>query len=219
MAINRTALLQARAKAGLSQKALADKAKVSQQLIGALEKGKVNYTKYVFAIASALDISPEELDDDIHAIQPGGGNSTEPSLPTSASNRPDVFPVYGARVEKGGVVRMSDAPVSFEPYAGAGTFGVLVPDRTMSPRFEPGEILEISYGHPLAPGYDVVVFDSLTRARGGKGDAFLRKLVVGKLRDWDDSLWSVEQLTPPRTLTLPRDHWEHCARIVGHRLR
>lgn len=60
-----TLFKEAREKRGLSQSKLARLARVSQQLIGAIESGRIKQTKSIYRIADALQVPASQLDPEI----------------------------------------------------------------------------------------------------------------------------------------------------------
>jgi transcriptional regulator with XRE-family HTH domain len=70
MAVNGEKIRELREAKGLSQPELAKRARVSQQLIDQIERGKIKRTKFLLEIAKALDVYPYELDPSFLALIP-----------------------------------------------------------------------------------------------------------------------------------------------------
>lgn len=60
--IDRKKFVALRIKAGLSQAQLANKAGVSQQLVGEIERGQTNTSKAIYKFAAAMGVEAHELD-------------------------------------------------------------------------------------------------------------------------------------------------------------
>jgi transcriptional regulator with XRE-family HTH domain len=69
MMIDVPLLIRLREEAGFSQKDLAEKVGVSQQLIGEIEAGRVRTTKAIYRIANALGTIAHVLDPEIPRLE------------------------------------------------------------------------------------------------------------------------------------------------------
>lgn len=199
-----------RSALGLSQPQLAQKiGGITYQAIQAIERG--GNTKHMFAIAKALGVTPEWLQD-------GTGHPPGPSsLPPSAGQQgtADKLKVLGmaecgpdgVALWNGEVVDMVNRPPNLAGVSNA--FAVYVQGVSMENRYHPGEIVYIHPGKPITPGTYVLV-QLHPKDDGGPPRAFLKRLVRRS-----GAKVVLEQFNPPKTFNLALDEIISMYRVVG----
>lgn len=88
-----------------------------------------------------------------------------------------------------------------------GAYGCRVVEATMSPAYEPGDVLLIHPGRPVRAGDDVLISRLLDD--GG------RQAIVRRLIRVTAKTWRVRRFNPPDALTLDRTEWPTAELIVG----
>lgn len=190
----------------MSQAALARAVGVSQQVIGQIETGAVQRTRFLLELATALGVAPGELDPTyaqvpIDAVIPG-------ERLVGAKN----FPIY-ASVEggEGSLLLSYDAvdyvkrPAPLENVRGG--YGLIVTGESMVPAFRPGDIALV---HPHKPvrREDVAVF---YRAFLFDVHATIKEYV-----SHSEQGWRVKRYRPEETeFILPSSEWQQCHLVVG----
>jgi transcriptional regulator with XRE-family HTH domain len=201
-----------RAALKLSQVELAKKSGVSQQLINALEHGKISSTRFMPEIAAALGCSVAELD---------------PRLSLAATAQPAAFynrhvlgnelPVLAAtEAEPGSMsIAISAEPVDFidrpsllqnvrESYA------LYVVDELMVPELEPGDIVLVNPHQPPVANTTCI----LVREVDGNKVAKIRRLTGFTASEWRVTRWNRTEEQAAED-SLNRAIWQKCHRIVG----
>jgi phage repressor protein C with HTH and peptisase S24 domain len=187
------AFIAARKAKGSSQAELAAAARVSQQLIAAIETGVTRSTKFLLRLAAALDVPPGQLD-------PEWAN---------------VARVEGtAEGGSGFIIVTSDAvdwlprppPIAHVRRA----YGLYITGESMVPEFEPGDIALVNPHLPVVPDTTCIFYG----AQEGEVLATIKRL----RRKTGDS-WYLRQWNPPEGMkadfTLSRQEWPVCHRVVG----
>jgi len=130
---------------------------------------------------------------------------------TSAASPGRTVPVYGAAAAGQGE-DISDVSSALEyqpappPVRGAG-YGVIVAGDSMSPRLQTADVVFASPGNPLRPG-DLVVVQYKTK----RGETLA---IVKQFRAYTADKLSLEQLNPPKNITLPRADVLRIDRVVA----
>lgn len=185
--------------------------KLSQQNVANLERGHVKKSGALPLIARALEV-------DLGWLQHGDGKAPiAPRRPPGADGLGAGataldLPIYRtARAARDGGAMVIDygAPARMErlpQLRGVGdAFAVYMPDPTMSPALELGEIAFVNPLLPARPG-DTCLFMT------GREDG--ARCIVRKLVKVTDSKWQAIQYNPRRPTTLPRDMWPLALVIV-----
>lgn len=202
----------AREARGMTQAELATRVGTKQQTVDKIEKGKINYSRFLRRIALELRL-------DIEKIVPEYANQPQvPGLVPDNRTGSD-FPVHAA-VEGGpGELIVSSEPVSWvvrpSPLIGVSkSYGVIVVGESMVPEFRPGDTALVNPHLPPERGSTFVFFSETY------GD---RRATIKHLVRWSEGLWYLRQWSPPRgqkeEFTLPRSEWPICHRVVGRYVR
>jgi|SRR5579871_2773039 len=213
-------LLRLRKAAKLSQRELADKAGVSQQLISQIETdGAIGRTKFLPELASALGVEIAELDpafaQAISLVEETQKRWTKVGstipVPVKIEQR-GRLPVFTSAQGGEGETIVTFEPIDYvsmpEPLEHVrDPYGVYVVGDSMSPAFEPGDLALVNPHVPARGGDDVIVYRA---AEGGEQAAAIKRLV----RAAHDH-WSLRQFNPERKFSLPRTEWPRCDVIVG----
>jgi transcriptional regulator with XRE-family HTH domain len=196
-----------------SQKELAQRAGVSQQLINALEAERVRSSKYTRDIAAALGCKLSDLDPSY------GGLSEDPSPTLDTFSRLGDLAIHGARETKNGAIIVTAEPIDYisrpEPLANVrGGYGVIIANNTMAPEFEIGDIALVNPHLPAVPGTACIFY---TDSKGHE------LAMVHRLQGITSEHWTVKTWQPGMTskseAELPRKIWQKCHRIVGRYYR
>jgi len=219
MAIDPENLKRLRNKSGLTQGQLAKAAGISQQLVGAIEKGNVKTTRHVYAVARALEVDPSALDPAI----PGDEVRLAPTLDWGDELKPraenERLPILGVLPAKktDGFDALVRVPIESRSRIARGSFGVYIADESMMPRYEVGEVIEGKVGVPISRNTDIILFDggfhTMSDASG-----FSAKMVVCRLVDWSDDEWVIQKYNPERVIHLSREQWPVAVAIVAHHM-
>lgn len=206
--IDRDSFIAARKAAKLSQIALAEKAGVSQQLIGSIETGRTKTSKYLPRLATALRVTLASLDPDYRADGMHAA-ATEPQPPISGARD---LPVYASAEGGGGVLVMSSDPVDFvkrpAPLAQVKDgYALIVVGDSMYPEFKPGDEALV---HPHLPP----VRDEACVFQSDDGNGTMHVTIKVFVRA-TSTHWHVKQHNPPREFTLSRKEWQRAHRVVG----
>lgn len=222
-------LKRIRKASGLSQGRLAEKAKVSQQLVSRLEAGTDLTTKKLPQLASALGVTVTDLDPayDIDRVEvvatvpiplaPAKADAFVPIITPGADLvGPRDFPIYAAAEGGQGhmIVTFEEIervkrPAILEGVKNA--YGLLVSGDSMKPAYRHGDMALVHPGLPPQRGEDVVLFDHpLTELEDGQAEAIIKHLV-----GWTNTEWQLEQYNPPREWSELKANWPTCHRVVG----
>lgn len=193
-----------RAELGMSQAELARRVGISQPMIVEIEKGRVQTTKFVIEIARALDLQPHEID-------PRYGEHAAPLQIISLEALGDL-PIRRV-VERSGKLSLLPTPIDSlsRPSMLASVrdaYAVLMPDDTMTPEFEPGDVLLIHPHLPPVSGHSYVFNEA------SEGAILIRRLTGQSHDRWNARVWN-----PPGAdsgeATLARHDWPDLHRIIG----
>jgi transcriptional regulator with XRE-family HTH domain len=215
--IDKSALVQAREKKGLSQPALAKLAGCSQQLIGALEAGTTKSTKFLPKIARALDVDPGLLDSDWSDVAlPDAPQAPAGLPPVGDPYGPKDFRIYSAAEGGPGEILRSVEPIDWWPrpievQRVSGAYGMYIVGTSMAPEFEPGHVAVINPNLPHVANKPYIFYaeteDGTVRA------------TVKRLRRQTGDAWHVSAHNPgpgqKADFTLSRNLWKVAHRIVG----
>jgi transcriptional regulator with XRE-family HTH domain len=134
-----------------------------------------------------------------------------PETPTAAPLGARDLPIYYASYGQHGAVIMSAEAVEYldRPAklirVNKGHGIRIIPGFGMEPKYEPGDVIFVN---PLMPGMPNK--SVLLRKQEEGGEMLLRRLISET-----ESEWTVQQLNPPRTYSLPKAEWPICYRVVG----
>jgi transcriptional regulator with XRE-family HTH domain len=197
----------------LSQGELARLAGVSQQLINALEGGKINSTKYIQDIAMALECKPVDL---------GYGLPPQPDVSSSESpNASDELPVYALERKDTSASHYLQSldPVDFirrpDPlHRVVGAYALFIADKQMAPEFDTGDVALVNPHLPATPGFTYVF-----RASNTPGVATaVARLIEVSVKQWHIRIWNSPHMQDdPEALN--RDAFPDCHRIIGRFVR
>lgn len=202
-----------RARLNWSQKDLAAKAGVSQQLINAMENGSVRSTKFINEIALALGCAIGDLD-------PKYGANIE--LGSSISNqdgRHGELPVFGAAEAAVGSVIVTLEPVDFidrpAPLENVrGGYALIVANDFMFPEFETGDFALVNPNLPPLPNSTCLLYSEEKNGTLAR----LRRLTHMTPTQWHVKAWQSPE-GHESELILPRASWLKCHRIIGRYYR
>lgn len=195
----------------LSQKDLARRAGVSQQLIHALEAGTTRSSRFIGRISEALDcpvddLAPVQEKSAARAADAPGDAERSSSLPIFASA------AASAAGEAAEHLAIDLIPRPFPLRHVRKAYGVLVTDTAMAPEFEPGDYIFINPHMPPLPQTSCLFY----RPGQGEMDARTARLLDAGPETWEVCLWSAADGAPQQ---LPRATWSICHRIVGRYCR
>ena len=130
---------------------------------------------------------------------------------TSAASLGRTVPVYGAAAAGlGEDISDVSSPLEYQPapppVRGAG-YGVIVAGDSMSPRLTTADVVFASPGNPLRPGDLCVV-----QYKSKRGETLA---IVKQFRAYTADKLSLEQLNPPKNITLPRADVLRIDRVVA----
>jgi transcriptional regulator with XRE-family HTH domain len=200
-----------RSALSLTQSELAKSAGVSQQLIDALEKGKIRTTKFIPEIALALGCGVKELDSRY-------GMSAVSALKSAYESKHDrELPVLGATddIPFATYIVIPDEPVDYlecpAPLSKVrGAYAVIVPNQVMTPEFGPGDLALVNPHLPPMAGTTCIFY---CESESGK-IAKMRRITGFTANEWHVTQWNPPLNSPPE-LTLDRNQWRKCHPIVG----
>ena len=196
-----------------SQKELAQRAGVSQQLINALESERVRSTKFIREISIALGCTIADLDPHYGVVDANGNGMT------NAAGRHGDLPIFGASETAVGSVVVSDEAVDFidrpEPLLQVrGGYGIIVANNFMFPEFELGDLALVNPHLPPIPNTTCLLYAEEKEKTIGR---------IRRLLSISPAIWTVEAWHPPENMEsvveLPRDVWHKCHRVVGRYCR
>ncbi len=213
------AFIAARKAKGLSQAELAAAARVSQQLIAAIETGVTRSTKFLLRLAAALDVPPGQLDPEWANVARVEGTAEGGAIPGAVSpaiqrDQRDLPIHSSAEGGSGFIIVTSDAvdwlprppPVAHVRRA----YGLYITGESMVPEFEPGDIALVNPHLPVVPDTTCIFYG----AQEGEVLATIKRL----RRKTGDS-WYLRQWNPPEGMkadfTLSGRDWPICHRVVG----
>jgi transcriptional regulator with XRE-family HTH domain len=202
-----------RAQLNWSQKELAAKAGVSQQLINALENGSVRSSKFIHEIALALGCAIADLDPKYGTTIDHGSSIID------RDGRHGELPIFSAAEAAVGSVVVSMEPVDFidrpAPLENVrGGYGLIVASNFMFPEFETGDFALVNPHLPPLPETTCLFYSEEKNGTLAK----LRRLIQITPSDWYVKAWN-----PPEGIEvekiLPRATWLKCHRVVGRYYR
>lgn len=192
-----------------SQKELAQRAGVSQQLINALEAERVRSSKFIREIAKALGCKTSDLDLAYGEMAEEGGSIA------TAAERPGDLPIFGATEADANSIVISDQPIDFIDRPGPlqnvrGSYGIIVANNLMFPEYEIGDFALINPHLPPVPDTTCIFYSDLKDQTLGR----IRRLEGVAPDQWTVRTWQPIQSTDALSI-LRRDLWPKCHRIVG----
>jgi transcriptional regulator with XRE-family HTH domain len=209
-----------RTQLDLSQKELASRAGVSQQLIHALEAGTTRSTKFINEIASALGCSVSQLDQKYGTSEPPRyGMAEDYGDRVGSGPRLGDLPIFAAAETDRGDVVVPDTPIDFIPRPFPllnvrGGYGVIVAASFMYPEFEPGDYVLVNPHSPPVANSSCVFYQDSKQGSIVR----IRRLTKFTPDEWHVSAWNPRS-KDEETVILPRDTWHQCHRIVGRYFR
>jgi transcriptional regulator with XRE-family HTH domain len=202
-----------RAMLNWSQKQLAQRAGVSQQLINALEAERVRTSKFIREIATALGCAVSDLD------QSYGGMAEDGVAIIGAPGKPGDLPIYSAVEVDAQSVVISDESIDFigrpEPLLNVrGGYGIIVANNAMFPEYEIGDFALVNPHLPPVPGTTCIFYSDVSGRKYGR---------ISRLLDISPEHWTVKVWQPTQgfdeLIRLPRETWQKCHRIIGRYCR
>jgi transcriptional regulator with XRE-family HTH domain len=192
-----------------SQKQLAQRAGVSQQLINALEAERVRSSKFMRDIAAALGCAVSDLNGNY------GGMAEDGATMINASSNAADLPIFGASETSDGALVLSQQPIDYidrpEPLRNVpGSYGFIMGNDDMFPEYEPGDYALVNPHLPRLPD---------TTCLFHAADVQSPLVLVRRLRAISPEFWTLTAWQPRPGLAavseLRRDVWPKCHRIVG----
>ena len=203
---------------GLSQAELAA-ARVSQQLIAAIETGVTRCTKVLLRLAAVLDVPPGQLDPEWANVARAEGaaeGGAVPGVASPASQRDQRdLPIHSSAEGGAGFIIITSDAVDWlrrpPPVANVRrAYGLYITGESMVPEFEPGDIAIVNPHLPVVPDTTCIFY--------GPHEYEVRA-TIKRLRRKTGDTWYLKQWNPPdRTkadFTLSRKEWPICHRVVG----
>lgn len=214
-----------------TQPQLGQRLGISQQSVSTLEKDELIRTpSYILELIDVLEINPDELRGIRNlpsALESVVTSRVKQSLTKTESNVgdfvteppnprqfPEDVPVWGTAVGgddgefhfNGGTIEHVRRPPGVAGVVGL--FAVYIQGESMSPRFEPGELVYVHPGRPPKNGDDVLI--ELHAREGEVGGCFIKRL-----RARTPTKVIVQQFNPPdETIEFQLDHIKKLYRIV-----
>lgn len=201
-------LKELRERIGLSQAKLAALAETSQPQIRRLENGERELTKaWAERLAPHLGVTATEL---------LFGPRDEETPGTSRAGREFLgerhLPIFAATQGGPGEMVVNTGPIDFVPRPWylrevKDGYGVVVVGDSMSPKFEPGDIVIVNPRLPALRNRPAIF------VAGEDTGGFIAsvKLLIRET----PSEWQVVQFNPKREFALPKKTWTRALRIVG----
>lgn len=201
-------LVRLRTAKGWSQQELADKIKVRQNTIAAIETGETKRTKYLADLARALGASVDELD------PPAAPDAAPTPLAPPPMYGTRDFPVYASAEGGPGEVIRSTEPIDWVPRPAPAqspeAYCILISGDSMSPEYRPGDSAIVNPKLPIIGGEVYIFYREL------QGEA---RATIKELRRQGADSWLVTQHNPPAgqkaDFALPRREWQWAHRVVG----
>ena len=204
-----------RAALRLTQKELAAKSGMSQQVINDIESGRTLKPRGLIELAAALETTVEELDPDrfMPKAPAGPQQGVLKQLPIALGAKD--LPIFAAAEGGGGAMLITFEPIDYmrrpAPLENVRDgYGVYIVGDSMVPAFEPGDIALINPHLPPTPGRDAILLCHTDHQQ----EALIKRLVRATARDWH-----VQQWNPKREFSLPRSQWGQCHIVVGKYVR
>lgn len=195
-----------RERRGWSQRALADKAGVSQPTIKKIEAGDTDRSRFLARVANVLSIPMEELDPQLSA----------PAVPTAVIPQERLqigidFPIYVSAEGGPGQIIVSNEAVDWVPRPVPlqhvrESYGLIVTGTSMEPEYRPGDTALVN-PHLPAIGDEVFIFYA---EKTGEARATIKHL-----RKATSDTWHVRQFNPLKDFQLSRKEWQWAHRVVG----
>lgn len=199
----------AREKAGLSQKQVANRVGMTQQSYEAVEAGRTARSKFLPRIAQVLSLDLSDLDPGLEALGMPAELHRVPEVQFTAGD----FPVYTSAEGGPGEIIRSTEPIDWVPRPGPvqhirDAYGMLISGTSMFPEFRAGETALVN---PRAP---IVVDEVYIFYREVDGEA---RATIKHLEKVTEREWTVRQWNPPETppFKLNRREWPICHRVLG----
>ncbi len=209
-------LIAARTAKGWSQDTLAERAGVSQQTIGKLEKGTARTSKFLPKIAAVLEVPLAELDDSFGEIttasQDGPLHYRPPPVLVSEEHRIPLFASAEGTNDWGSLIITTEAidyvprPYTLENVKEA--YAILIEGESMVPAFEPGDMAWVNPMLSARRDHDVIIYGMWDQT--GETRAVIKRMV-----SYTDAEWTLKQYNPAEVFTLNRGSWRICHRVVG----
>ncbi len=195
----------------LSQSELAKKAGISQQLVTALENGKISSTKFIPEIARALSCGVRELDPRFDNLvstltRSNNGLGTLAELPVLACSAHHITQM-SVQIQQD-PVDLIDRPAPLRNVRGG--YALIISEQHMFPEFQSGDLLLVNPHLPPLAGFSCILYMD----DGNQRLAKIRHLTGFSASRWHVKAW---QHLPeaPDELTLDRNIWRECHRVVG----
>lgn len=212
-------LKEAREQAGLSQAALADRLRTTQQAIQQAETGKSKRPRYLLEAAKALGVSVEWLmyGDLVRSTEgfQDYRNTNVKEAPRSSQEGMRMLNVHESKLggPNGGAIILPDVcdtvPCLPQLTAVQKAYAVYMYDHSMAPRFRASDVLYVQPGVPVKAGDDVVIKLDI-----GSGDLY--ELLVVSLRDVTaQNVLFVSYSDSQKRISLSRNFVTSVDKIVG----
>lgn len=219
-------IIDGRKAKGLSQAGLARLIGVSQATIAKIESKKARGSEHLAKIVDALGLSISDFPDSAFEVKRGGRPNKDEDQPLPGFARDPAYwahaagligdvPLFAAAEGGEGKLYVDRDPIGTvaRPPLLQGVkdgYAMFLSGESMSPEFEPGDILLINPRLPAIPGSPCVFYsihEDEVRVRA--------KRLIGSSTD----SWRVIQHNPKQTFDLPKSEWAICHRIVSKNFR
>jgi len=210
MLTRRDDIKQTRRQHKLSQRQLADQVGCHAQTIDKIERGQIEWSRYLPAIETRLGLANVDkraatADTQPFEFGPVVGKMDLPLLRAGAASlrASEMFVIAKP-------IKMTYRPLRLNDVADA--YALTIGCDSMAPAFEVGDEAFVDPTLPPAPGKDVLLRGSLT----ADGKAILGRLETFSDKDWEITQWnSSSKPGSPKKLALPRSDFPFCHRVVG----
>ena len=201
-----------RSQMKLSQKGLAERAGVSQQLIHALEAGTTRSSRFIDRISQALECSNTDLDPGHNGLEAAAAKVGRPSTTATLPIFSSVIGFVDGTPDGNAAIDAISRP---EPLLNVrNAYGFLVLEMNMTPEFDPGDYVLVNPHMPALPDTSCLF---IRQGQNGHSARIARLTAVA------EDAWRVQYWKPAGDQNaesmLRRSEWQLCHRIVGRYCR
>lgn len=210
----------------LSQAQLARLTGVSQATIAKIESKKARASEHLPKLIETLGLSPSDFPDDAFEVKRGGrpnknedqtlpGFARDPAYWAHAAGLIGDVPLYAAAEGGEGALYVDREPIGTVPrppllQGVKDGYAIYLSGESMSPEFEPGDILLVNPRLPAISG-SACVFYSIHEDEV--------KVRAKRLLNSSSDSWRVQQHNPAMVFELQKTEWPICHRIVSKNFR